>query len=317
MRYTAQAASQEPLRRRINLAVVTICMNNPSDLERTCRSVAAQSMRPSRHIVIDGSQSQTQLRMQEIASRAGAEYFWEQPFGTYHAMQSGLARLHDSDLVLFLNATDRFAGSSSVQLILEAIEKAETFNGPFIWGLGRTVVTDSAQSHFLRLSTHPAKTQRMLGRGSIGLPHPSMVCRVQALRRVDVFSQTWKISHDYKAGLRLGRKYGPPRIFWFPVSFYDQHGESASHPVMTYLSKSAVRISHNTPVAIFQEPISLGWVIVRHMLRALGNSPMAPTLFQVFGWPMFEMKPNSHFCSSTNDSDWPQCCESFLTPEAG
>jgi hypothetical protein len=292
-------------------------MDNPFDLERTCRSVEAQSMRPYRHIVIDGSQSQIRSRMQEIANGAGAEYSWEQPSGTYRAMHSGLERLHDSDLVLFLNATDRFAGSSSVQLILEAIKKAETSNGEFVWGLGRTVVTDAAHSHFLRLSTQPVKTQRMLGKGSIGLPHPSMVCRVRALRRVDVFSQTWKVSHDYQVGLRLGRKYGPPRILWFPISFYDQNGESASRPVMTYLSKFAVRISHNTHVAIFQEPIALGWVLVRIILRALGGFRMAPALFQIFGWPMFDMKPNSHFCSSTDESDWPQCCESFLATEAG
>jgi hypothetical protein len=228
-------------------------------------------------------------------------------------MLRGLSRLESHDSVLFLNATDRFVGSSSVQLVMETLERLAKEKTEFFWGLGKTAVIDAGRPHFLRLSPRSEITLRMLRTGSIGLPHPSMVCRVGALRDVDAFAGRWKVSHDYKVGLALGEKFGPPTPLWFPLSYYDQHGDSSNHPIATYVSKLKVRMSYAGIAGAVKEPIAVGWVLIRGILRALGRFSFGFGMFGLFGWERFHISPNSHFCSHSDDSLWPHCCDSVLS----
>ena len=80
--------------------------------------------------------------MRTIAKTFSAQYRWVKPSGTYGAMAEGLRDLSENDYVIFLNATDWFAGEKTLELTVAEINDAHERGESFHWGLGKTPVHD-------------------------------------------------------------------------------------------------------------------------------------------------------------------------------
>jgi hypothetical protein len=294
------------------ISVITICMNNPAELDITCASVALQTRPPDRHIIVDSSDPIRQKAVRSIVESFNAEYLWVEPDGTYGAMANGLAHLQDSNYVIFLNATDWFAGRQTLELVCETIEASVGQNEIFIWGIGKTSVYDHGHAYFLKHSQTPEANWKLLSRGTIGLAHPSMVCRAGELRQLGVFSEPWHVALDYELALQLGKRWGAPSVLDFPTSYYDQLGGSGQAPFATLASKYRVRHKVLGWRSSLWGINALLWAGLRFTLRNLRDSAMRRTLLRTFGWKRFEMAPNVHYCTARNDLSYPQCCEDAL-----
>jgi len=294
------------------ISVVTICMENPKELALTCQSVSRQTIRPRRHIVVDSSSSENQEVMRSIAESNGAAYYWLEPSGTYGAMARGLEELAQHDYVIFLNATDRFAGKRTIELAERCLHLLENDGANVVWGIGKTVVSDQRVPYFLRFAGSGEKMWRMLSRGSVGIAHPSMVALVWPIRDSGIFERRWEVSLDYELSLELGKKYGPPALFPFAVSYYDQNGGSGQKPFITLVSKSKARFRVLGIRGTLAVAPSLLWAALRFLIRKGPSGSITRTLGALLGWERLALEPNEHFCSMRIDKDFPDCCDQAL-----
>lgn len=87
------------------VSIVTICFNNPADLERTLRSLAEVDISVVEVIIVDGS---TDLRCKEVVAanrQVVSRYLAGPDDGKYDAMNKGLAAA-DGSSILFINSGD-------------------------------------------------------------------------------------------------------------------------------------------------------------------------------------------------------------------
>lgn len=89
------------------LTIITINYNNCAGLERTLRSVAAQTCCDFEHVVIDGASTDGGAELLQRWQRAHTIVVSEPDSGIYNAMNKGVVRA-TGDYVLFLNSGDVF-----------------------------------------------------------------------------------------------------------------------------------------------------------------------------------------------------------------
>ena len=86
----------------MRLIIVTICFNNPEEVQRTCLSVDAQTRKPDEHWIINGS-----------TVSAIANWFSEHPLPSYRK----IINEQDKGIADAFNKGIRFAGNGMIQLL--------------------------------------------------------------------------------------------------------------------------------------------------------------------------------------------------------
>lgn len=106
--------NHEPL-----ISVITITYNAAGVIGPTCESVKSQKFGSIEHIIIDGASSDATLELARESGRPDLRIISEPDKGLYDAMNKGL-HFAKGKYVVFLNAGDTFADSSTLQLYAEA-----------------------------------------------------------------------------------------------------------------------------------------------------------------------------------------------------
>lgn len=91
----------------MRITIITVNYNNLCGLERTLRSVAAQTCGDFEHVIIDGASTDGGAELLQSYERANTTIVSEPDGGIYNAMNKGVA-LATGDYVLFLNSGDVF-----------------------------------------------------------------------------------------------------------------------------------------------------------------------------------------------------------------
>lgn len=291
------------------LVMITVCRDNVEDLRATLLSVSLQGLRPSRHLVIDGSADDAAPQVAREAEVIGAEYFWREPRGIYDAMRSGLALVEKDAWVWFLNATDVLAGRHVLQGVSDALN-SRNIHPDHMWAVGRTAV-ELPTPHLLPFPAQSSKWALALRNGEIGLPHPSTIVRLSALKEVNAFDGPYRISRDYEMGLRLVRKFGPPALIHSPLSVYDQSGESAKRANENVFHKAEARLKNQSWWESVREPARVMKAAQREVLRRRYTRKGDPHVWARLGWDEAVIPPDEHFCGDTGGT-WPTCCVRYL-----
>ena len=108
----------------MRLSIITINRNNAAGLEKTMRSVAAQTFKEFEYIVIDGASTDESV---EVIKRHEAEFShlkWvsEPDSGIYNAMNKGL-RMASGEYVQILNSADGLAADNVTEKMLHALDE--------------------------------------------------------------------------------------------------------------------------------------------------------------------------------------------------
>lgn len=85
------------------ISIITVTYNAETTIERTLRSVAAQTFTDYEHLIIDGKSSDNTVA---IAQQYNTTIVSERDHGLYDAMNKGI-RLAKGDFIVFLNAGDK------------------------------------------------------------------------------------------------------------------------------------------------------------------------------------------------------------------
>jgi len=205
----------------VNFSIVTINWNNLDGLKETYQSLASQTYRNFRWIVIDGASKDGSGEWLRDLGDSQAEITIEPDKGIYDAMNKGrLSAVETPGYTLFLNSGDSLGGPDVLAQINEQFSKAGVAP-KFIYG---DFYRKNAAGALEPVSARPIE------RASLGLPasHQTMYFENERLRNYS-FRLDYKLSADYclllefLQGLDLQRDV---MQLSFPLCIFDTTGVS-------------------------------------------------------------------------------------------
>ncbi|WP_029404849.1 glycosyltransferase [Stutzerimonas stutzeri] len=173
----------------VSFSIVTINWNNFDGLKETYRSLASQTYRNFRWIVIDGASKDGSGEWLRNLDDSQAEITIEPDKGIYDAMEKGRQRaVKTSGYTLFLNSGDSFADPKVLARINDELTKV-TVKPKFIYG---DFYRKEASGELKLTSARPIE------RAPLGLPasHQTMYFENERLQQYK-FRLDYKLSADY------------------------------------------------------------------------------------------------------------------------
>lgn len=237
------------------LAIVTICFNDRSGLERTLESVAAQTTEQVEHIVVDGGSTDGSVDVIKAHASRSVRWVSEPDQGIYDAQNKGW-RMANAPWVLFLNAGDTLHARDVLERALPHLQQ----DVDIVYG--DLQVNDGREG--ARIKTYPTRiTSAWLMKES--LPHPAQFTRRAVLERLSGFDTRYRIVADYDLFARAFWKLGVRlRKLPFVVSDFTLGGLS-SDP-----AKAGQLRAERTEVQRRHAP--RGWFLVYHAWAAFNRS---------------------------------------------
>lgn len=110
----------------LKLSIITINKNNTSGLQKTMKSVFAQTSKDFEYIVIDGASTDESIRtIQQFNNSTIQQFHWfsEPDTGIYNAMNKGI-KMAQGEYVQFLNSGDSLAAPDVTKQMLEFADLA-------------------------------------------------------------------------------------------------------------------------------------------------------------------------------------------------
>ena len=111
----------------MKLSIVTICLNNLTELKRTVESITTQTYDEYEYIVIDGGSTDGCAEYIKKTSRID-QYLSEPDKGIYNAMNKGIRMAH-GEYCLFMNSGDTFHDKNVLQKVLPNLTGGDFYVG--------------------------------------------------------------------------------------------------------------------------------------------------------------------------------------------
>lgn len=191
----------------VKFSIITVCFNSEATIERTLKSVLAQSYPSVEYILVDGkSTDRTMEIVQEYTSKfveKGIEfrYISEKDAGMYDAMNKGI-RLSTGDIISILNSDDWYV-DEALQRVAEAIKvhEADIYMGAINIYNGNQVIVKKAKNRKYKTSrdfNHPAmfvkkECYKAVGEYRIGNVHNDYEWFLRAIkgkRNIQIINKT-------------------------------------------------------------------------------------------------------------------------------
>lgn len=208
------------------LSIITINRNNAVGLEKTMRSVAAQTFKELEYIVIDGASTDGSVEVIKSLESEFAHLKWvsEPDAGIYNAMNKGL-RMASGDYIQILNSADCLAAPEVTERMLEELEK-QSF--PFI--LYGNMVKCFPDGRKMVDKCFAGQEITMLGMYTGTLNHDPAYIRRDLFEKYGYYDESLKIVSDWKwylQALILGDEI--PQYVDMDVTLFDMTGISETN----------------------------------------------------------------------------------------
>lgn len=210
----------------MKLSIITINRNNVVGLEKTMRSVLAQTFNEFEYIVIDGASTDGSV---EVVKKLKCEFThlkWisEPDKGIYNAMNKGI-RMATGDYIQILNSADCLAAPEVTEKMLAALEKAG--NPAIFYG---NMVKCFPDGNRMVDKCFAGQEITMLGMYTGTLNHDSAYIRRDLFDQYGYYDESLKIVSDWKWYLQaiiLGSE--KPEYVDMDVTLFDMTGISETN----------------------------------------------------------------------------------------
>jgi glycosyltransferase involved in cell wall biosynthesis len=183
----------------LKISIITIVFNGIPFIEKTIKSVLAQTYQNIEYIVIDGASTDGTQNLIEQFIKDGAEIIYrsDPDKGISDAFNKGIS-LATGEYLLFLNSDDALAHIEVIQEVTAAI----ACNHFPIFLYGDCDILDRQTSKVLYRDIVTNFPQSVL-KGAI-LPHPSLFTSKKYFDQYGVFDLNYKIAMDFEWMIRGG-----------------------------------------------------------------------------------------------------------------
>ncbi len=192
----------------MKFSVITVCKNARGTMERTLRSVAAQTYRDLEYLVVDGASTDGTQAIVEAHRAVVTRFVSEPDAGIYAAMNKGV-RAATGDYLYFLNADDYLADPD----VLADVARFLTDHPACDLVYGDLNVVRRNGELVLVKSPPPERALEYLITGC--LPHQGSFARAETFRTVGLFDERYRYAADYDWFLRLMQR-DDARVYYYP-----------------------------------------------------------------------------------------------------
>jgi glycosyltransferase involved in cell wall biosynthesis len=183
-----------------NISIITICFNNPEELQQTCLSVDEQTEPPFEHIIIDGS-TEPGIRnwLESLPQPLYRKWVCERDRGISDAFNKGINKASGQILCL-LNSGDTLFNESVLVKVKEEFEKDPCL----MWCHGKLHLFRGGQW----VSIGKPFDAQKLYRGMRSVYHPTMYVKKELFKKYGLFDTNIKMAMDYDFLCRIaGEKF--------------------------------------------------------------------------------------------------------------
>lgn len=216
------------------VSIVTPTLQRATLLERTLRSVAAQTYGAVEHLIVDGGSTDgtVELLQREQAAR-GVRWISEPDEGMYDAIDKGLA-MATGEILAYLNSDDLYF-PWTVERAVEAFVRHPEADFVF----GDIVRVDDIRGWTAPVFVPPYDAFAMAAYGT--LSQPAVFFRRRVLEGMGGFDRSLRYVADLEFWLRAGRRYRFHRIDEF-LALEQRHGEMLSESARERMSIEDIRV---------------------------------------------------------------------------
>ncbi len=214
----------------MRLSIITINRNNAAGLEKTMRSVAAQTSKQFEYIIVDGASTDDSDEVIKKLEHEFAHLSWlsEPDSGIYNAMNKGI-RMSAGDYVQILNSGDCLAAEDVTERMLSALEKAD--NPSILYG---NMVKCFPNGRKMVDKGFAGQEITMLGMFTGTLNHDPTYIRRDLFEKYGYYDESLKIVSDWKWYIQAiiigGEK---PQYVDMDVTLFDMTGISETNKELT------------------------------------------------------------------------------------
>lgn len=170
------------------LSIITVCRNESSHIQRTCKSIVNQDWQGFEWIVIDGASTDGTAKILH-GYKAHMNHFVSEPDnGIYDAMNKGI-RLATGDYILFLNGGDALHANDVLRRTVPILGKADVLHGKI------NVFDESGRFK----KVYEAEKLAITGSYFFDhkcVPHPSAFIRRSMFQRFGLYDPTYRVISD-------------------------------------------------------------------------------------------------------------------------
>ena len=178
-------------------SIITVTFNSEKTIERTLKSVAAQTYRNIEHIVIDGASTDETLTIVEKYKDRISYFHSESDRGVYDAMNKGIA-VARGDVIAFLNSDDFYENGHTLDRIASEM-KDEQIDAVF----GDVIFFRADQpARIVRRFNSNRFDPDMLAWGWMPA-HPGLFVRKRLFDHVGVFRPEYRLAGDFEFMVRI------------------------------------------------------------------------------------------------------------------
>src|SRR5215204_5564232 len=200
------------------ISIITICFNNPEELQQTCASVDQQETKPFEHLIIDGStQPAVKTWLENTGQPSYRKWICERDRGIADAFNKGV-RHSSGDIIYILNSGDKIYDKTVLGRVQNVFEKDRSI----MWCHGKLQLLRGG----IWVAVGKPFQKSKLYRGMRGVFHPTMYVRKEVYERKGLYDVHVKIAMDYDFLCRIADEK-----FYFidyPLAIFDPTGVSTS-----------------------------------------------------------------------------------------
>ena len=222
----------------MTLTIITINRNNAPGLEKTMRSVVAQTGGDYEYVVVDGASTDGSvevIRSLEASFNGRLKWISEPDKGIYNAMNKGIG-MASGDYLQFLNSGDCLTSENVTVQMTEALKKA---GFPSI--LYGNMLKEMPDGKLLRDRCFAGKVISFLGFYTGTLNHSSAYIRKSLFNKFGLYDESLKIVSDWKWFLQAIILGGEKPVYAdIDVSLFDMHGISETNKTLDKAERKRV-----------------------------------------------------------------------------
>ncbi len=216
------------------IAVITICFNNLTDLQRTCQSVDKQTRLPEEHWIINGSTTDDIAKwLEQTPQPAYRKWINERDKGIADAFNKGINKAA-SDITHLLNSGDIYGGDDILKTVHAIFESHPSVQ----WISGNIQLTRGGEQVVVGKAFEKSK----LYRGMRSVSHPTWFVKKEVYQRVGRYNSDYKIAMDYDMMCRLANE--PYLYLPKTMAIFDDTGISSSQYLRSLEENKKVYTHH-------------------------------------------------------------------------
>ena len=267
------------------LSIITINRNNAAGLEKTMRSVAAQTLADFEYVVIDGASTDKSvevIRYFEASFGDRLKWISEPDKGIYNAMNKGIG-MASGDYLQFLNSGNSLVSDNVTMRMTDAL-KANGFPS-ILYG---NLLKDMPDGKVMRSKGFAGKPMSFLGFYTGSLSHPSSYIQKGLFEEYGLYDEGLKIVSDWKWFVQSIILGGEKPVYTdIDVVLFDMNGISETNRTLDKVERKRV-LNELIPSTILTDYDLWSSSIIQ--MRRLKRHPWAYRLVHVLERILFKIE---------------------------